>query len=100
MTDNWIRRRINLGTIKQNSKHILKYESNGTLSIHSISPGCAECTTINGYDGKTLTVTYRTGSLPVQLKNNPGYQDVRKVVTITYEDGDKETLDFTARITK
>ena len=46
---NWKSYTIDLGTIKQNSRHTLVYESTKPLDIYKISPGCTQCTKIDGY---------------------------------------------------
>lgn len=97
---NWKRYTINLGTIKQNTKHTLEYESTRPLDIYKVSPGCTQCTKIKGYSNNKLTAVYSVSNLPIQLRNNPGYQNVRKVIVVTYQDGSKDILSFTAKVIK
>lgn len=97
---NWKNYTINLGTIKQNTKHTLEYESTRPLDIYKVSPGCTQCTKIKGYSNNKLTAVYSVSNLPIQLRNNPGYQNVRKVIVVTYQDGSKNILSFTAKVIK
>lgn len=97
---NWKSYTIDLGTIKQNSKHTLVYESTKPLDIYKISPGCTQCTKINGYSDNKLTAVYKVSNIPIQLRNNPEYQNVRKIIVVTYQDGSKDILSFTAKVIK
>lgn len=97
---NWKNNTINLGNIKENSKHILTYESVTPLDIINISPGCTPCTSIKGYKNNNLTVEYKVSKIPIHLKKNPGYQQIIKTIVVTYKDGSKEVLIFTAKIIK
>ena len=97
---NWKQVHIDAGAVLERQKITILYESTIPLDIKKISPGCAECTTIKGYANNILTVVYKAETIPVHLNNKQGYQSVRKVVIVTYEDGSKEVLSFTVKIMK
>ena len=94
---NWKQYNIDLGTVKQGTKHIMEFVSNSTLVVNKFSPGCSHCTSIKGYENNILKVGYNAEYLPVHLKKQ-GFQNIRKVITVVYEDGSKEILSFTAKI--
>lgn len=93
---------INLGNIKENTRHTLIYYLNDLKieDVFSITPNCGSCTTVKTYDDTKLVVEYHVQSIPKHLIYNPGWQDIRKVITITYKDSSQEILSFTAKITK
>lgn len=96
----WIETTKNLGVIKQKSRNTIKYEYIGDKVITNISKGCAKCTKVLGFKDNILEVLYTPNYVPIHLRNNPGYQDARKTIIITYEDGSKDILIITARVIK
>lgn len=95
---NWEQTSINAGVVSKGEKVTIKYKSTRSLNILKITPGCAQCTTIKGYENGVLTAVYKGESIPIHLRKLQGHQTVRKVITVTYEDGSKEVLSFIVKI--
>ena len=99
---NWKETHVNLGTIRENTTTKFKYESLNPLNIVQIKRGCTQCTTYKAYNPTTgiLEVSFTSAYIPKQLRLKPGFQMVKKSITITYASGEVETLIFTAKIIK
>lgn len=98
----WKETHLNLGTIKENTTTKMRYQSLEPLNIVAIKRGCTQCTTYKAYNKETgiLEVSFTAGYIPKQLRVKPGYQMIKKYVTLTYSDGSMENLIFTAKIIK
>jgi len=99
---NWENILINLGNVKEKSRTVFKFKSVRPLDIEKVKPSCGACTYYKKYNPETgeLKVTFKSGSLPKHLAINPGYQYVRKALTVTYTSGEVEVISFTAKIVK
>jgi hypothetical protein len=99
---NWQRNTIALGDVRENAIREFKYISTEPLPIKDIKPGCGNCTFVKGYNSQSgeLLVTYKSTSIPIHLRTNPGFHEVRKVITIVYQDDTSERLFFTAKVIK
>lgn len=95
---NWKETNKYLGTLKENSKITFEYESTIPLNIYKISPGCSSCTTVGKYENNKFSATFKSGKIPKHLASNQGHQDLRNIIVVTYSDGSKEILSFTARV--
>jgi len=102
MDMNWEEQSINIGTVRENSTNKFKYVSTKPLDIVNIKRGCTQCTRFKPYNKKTgiLEVTFTSAYIPKQLRITPGFQMVKKSITITHASGEVETLIFTAKIIK
>lgn len=89
---NWKETTVNLGSVKQNTTKIIKFESTRLLDIVSVTPGCPGCTKFVDYKDNILTIKYTADSVPKHLKNEGS--TINKTVTIQYEDHTEETLSF------
>lgn len=91
---NWENININLGVLKENKTYDFEYKSTKDLlsDIVAIIPGCSNCTTIKGYNGNVLKVSYKTSVLPKHLDILE--QKINKKITITYSNGTNEILNF------
>ena len=99
---NWESNTINLGKVKQKTKTKFVFKAIRDLDIKLIKVGCQLCTFVQSYDKdkKELKGYYKSEEIPRQLLVNPGYQQVRKPITITYADGQTEIISYTAQVIK
>lgn len=99
---NWESSTINLGKIKQRSKTNFVFKAIRDLDIKFITVGCQRCTFVQPYDKdkRELRGYYKSETIPKQLSINPGYQQIRKPITITYADGQTEIISYTAQVIK
>jgi len=99
----WKNARIELGRIKQKKKVKIIFEAiDPNLILEDYKPTCSACTTIDKYEEGKLYVTYTPSRVPkhlIKTKNIKEYYST-KGITVTYEDGSKETLVFKAIVTK
>lgn len=95
---NWKVEQINIGNLKVGRKQIIRFEATEELKeisrLHS-SCGCSK----PNYDKKTrtLNVSYTPDKVPHQLKNQGWYKS-SKFITVSYKDGTKDVLRFTAKV--
>lgn len=98
----WKETHLNLGTLRENTTTKMLFHSLVPLEIVSIKRGCTQCTTFKAYNKETgtLEVSFTSGYIPKQLRLKPGFQMIKKYVTLTYSNGETENLIFTAKIIK
>lgn len=97
---NWKTNKKNVGTVTVGQRQIIKFYANKELpKIVNLSSSCG-CSKPN-YDKKTkvLNVSYNPGSIPKHLKSQ-GWYNTTKTITITFVDGTKDVLSFSARVNK
>jgi hypothetical protein len=97
--NNWKNYTVNIGYVKEKTSRLVKFESNGPLQIQHISPGCTSCTKFIDYKDNILTLRYEASEFPKHLiteKESP----IRKYVTVYYEDGSREQLNFVGFLIK
>ena len=93
---NWEQTLLFLGLIKIGTSRKFFFQSLKDLEIKEIKPGCAGCTKIVGYTDGKLHVIYKAEPIPKHL--NKSILPIRKVIHVTYVDGTKEVLTFTATL--
>ena len=93
----WLNKIVKLGLVKENTIRTLEFKTLKPLKIVDINPSCGDCTKIIGYKDNVLTVKFIAGEIPHHLKSKPGYQDIRKTIVVTMEDGEKDILVFTGK---
>jgi hypothetical protein len=81
---------VDFGTVNRNSSKIIIFRALPTIpNIIDIQVACG-CTKCKWYpESRELKVTYKAGEIPKQILGN---QDVRKEVTVVYNDRTSETL--------
>jgi len=81
---------VDFGTVNRNSSKIITFNGLPVMpSIIDISVACG-CTKCKwNHQTRELIVTYKAGEIPSQVAGN---QEVRKEVTVTYNDRTSETL--------
>ena len=96
---NWQKNQIDLGTIKERSMNKFYFTSTKELKVKEAKPSCGTCTMVGTYDNNLLPINYRPNPVPKHLilKNQRFYVS-KNFVTVTYEDGSKEILTFTAKV--
>lgn len=94
---NWKELNIELGVLKEKQKIIFSFVAVKELEILKIKPGCASCTKVKKMQGRVLPIIFTAEKIPVHLKQQ-GYQKIKKQVIVTYKDGSKEVLSFTATV--
>lgn len=95
---NWDATTKKLGRLKAHTKKVFHFTYSGEGSIKSIVPSCASCTTTHfNTETKVLTVTYKTGSVPLHLGRE---YDTEKTILVNYANGEIEVLKFKAAIYK
>lgn len=100
MEKNWEQTSVDAGAVTEKEKLTVQFKSTKPLDIVKIEPGCGACTIIKGYKDNVLTVIYKAESIPVHLKRLQSHQTLRKIVVITYKDGNKEVLSFIVKVMK
>lgn len=96
---NWKETTINIGYVKQKSNRILKFESNSPVLVQHVSPSCTSCTKFIDYKDNILTLRYEAPEFPKHLVNER-FAPIQKYVTVYYEDGTREQLNFNGFLTK
>ena len=96
---NWENNRINLGVVKEKSTNKFSFLLVEPVEVTKITPSCGGCTTAKLKDN-FLNVTYKPGKIPKHIADKHNFQYVTKTITVTYADGQKEVLTFTAKIEK
>ena len=94
--ENWKNYNINIGQVKEDSSVTFEFESNKTLDIKKIEPGCAGCTVIGGYKDNKLKVTFKSGKIPYHITTKS--QSVIKTIFVYYNSGETEILRYNAII--
>lgn len=92
----WDKREINLGEIKPNTKHSVKFIYTGEEDIESVAVSC-QCTTpeIDRELG-VVNVTYSAGTLyPYKGETT---KNVHKSIKVYFKDGSMDLLKITAKI--
>lgn len=96
---NWQQKTLRLGTIKSGVKQTINFYSNEELDIVNIVASCG-CTTPKYIkEEKRLEVIYNPGSIPMHLRHT-GTFSTTKTITVSYIDGTKDVLTFSAIIVK
>lgn len=93
----WQSKVVKLGRLKNNTRKVFTFLSNGTEPVKHFRPTCDSCTTIKSWKEGVLTVEFKTGSVPIHLGRE---YDVEKKIIVIYESGEADILVFTATIFK
>lgn len=88
----WKNYTVNIGNVVANTSKIIKFESNESLDISSIQPGCSSCTKVIEYKDNILTVKFDAPSFPVHLLGKDSVID--KFIDVYYTDDTSERLRF------
>lgn len=94
MENYWQSKTVNIGNIRRNSSRVVAFQGLPTIPrVVSIHTPC-HCTNATYNDvSRILTVKYKAGEIPPQVKGN---QYVTKSIVVVYEDNTRDTLQISA----
>ena len=94
----WKDRQVSLGNIKIGKKQRIVYQALEELpEIKTLQSSCGCSIPVYDATNNQIIVTFSPGSVPKHLKGQ-GYYSTTKTITVTYIDGTKDVLSFTAKI--
>lgn len=97
--NNWKNYTVNIGHVKQRTTKLVKFESKLEVNIQHISPSCPGCTKFIDYKDNVLTLRYESPEFPKHLSQEKE-SIIKKYITVYYEDGSREQLNFVGFLTK
>ena len=89
---------INLGDVRENSRERIVFRlAPGAPKIEGLSASCGCSTPKYNSKDNTVVVKYNVGQVPYHLKPQ-GFAYTMKSVFVHFENGEQDTLTFSARV--
>ena len=95
----WKEQSKNIGNIKVGAKVTIKFKAVDIPKIKLLQSSCGCSTPHYNENTKELIVGFNPNPVPKHLKAQ-GHYKTTKTITVTYVDGTKDVLSFTATVNK